>query len=66
MQGEYCGNLFSFNLESVTNHITLTLEIGELRRNLPRYLTLQLLYEGRGKLTVSNYPTLSKISAVTF
>ncbi|KAJ8026624.1 Sortilin-related receptor [Holothuria leucospilota] len=47
MQGEYCGNLFGFNLESVTNHVTLTLQIGELRRNLPRYLTLQLLYEGR-------------------
>ncbi|KAJ8026617.1 Low-density lipoprotein receptor-related protein 2 [Holothuria leucospilota] len=46
-QGEYCGELSGFNIELSTNQVSITLEIGEIRLDMPRYLTVQLLYESR-------------------
>lgn len=48
-QEEYCGELSGFNVESSTNQVSITLDIGELSLGLPPYLTVQLLYESRGK-----------------
>ncbi|PIK58440.1 hypothetical protein BSL78_04661 [Apostichopus japonicus] len=46
-QGEYCSELSDFNLESTTNHITLSLMVDDFVPNMPNYITLQLLYESR-------------------
>ncbi|KAJ8026620.1 hypothetical protein HOLleu_31509 [Holothuria leucospilota] len=46
-QGEYCGELSGFNLESGTSDVSITLEVGDLSLDLPSHLTVQLLYESR-------------------